>query len=122
MEYFPGRYITYPESEENTTATYHQIYVITGTGREADEVSEAFDDLGNPYVDPADLTRGTGNKYIGTAPREKVQLSQEAWDRATRAMNGTEPMTTQVSAAALQAYQYKLSRSRRELEKTTAKT
>jgi hypothetical protein len=50
-----------------------------------------------------------------------MQLSQEAWDRATRAMNGTEPMTTQVSAAALQAYQYKLSRSRRELEKLQQK-
>jgi hypothetical protein len=32
--------------------------------------------------DPADLTRGTGNKYIGTTPREKIQLPQEAWDRA----------------------------------------
>jgi hypothetical protein len=51
--------VTYPESDKNTTATYHQIYVITGAGREADEESEAFDDLGNTYVDPADLTRGT---------------------------------------------------------------
>jgi hypothetical protein len=32
-------------------------------------------------------------------------------------MDGTEPMTTQVSPAALQVYQYKISRSRHELEK-----
>jgi hypothetical protein len=32
-------------------------------------------------------------------------------------MNGIEPMATQVSPAALQAYQYKISRSRCELEK-----
>jgi hypothetical protein len=47
----------------------------------------------------------------GLNHEKKVQLPQEAWDRAIRAMNGTEPMTTQVSAAALQAYQYKLNRS-----------
>jgi hypothetical protein len=48
---------TYPEV--NGSATYHQIFVITGAGREADEESEAFDDLGNPYIDPLYLTRGT---------------------------------------------------------------
>ncbi|KAK1613817.1 hypothetical protein QYE76_019334 [Lolium multiflorum] len=92
--------VTCPEFEGSTT---HQICVITGEGREADEESESFDDLGNPYIDPADFTRGTGRKYIGTEPREKVRLPQEAWDRATKAMDGTEPMTTQVSPAALQA-------------------
>jgi hypothetical protein len=51
--------VTDPEADENTTATYHQICVITGAGHEEDEESEAFDDLDNPYVDPADLTRGT---------------------------------------------------------------
>ena len=51
--------VTDPEADENKIATYHQICVITGAGREEDEESEAFDDLGNPYVDPADLTRGT---------------------------------------------------------------
>ncbi|KAK1613292.1 hypothetical protein QYE76_036965 [Lolium multiflorum] len=64
--------VTCPEADENTTATDHQICVITGAGREEDEESEAFDDLGNPYVEPADLTRGTGNKYIGTESREKA--------------------------------------------------
>jgi hypothetical protein len=49
--------ITYPEFNRSTT--YHQIYVITRAGREADEESEAFDDLGNPYIDPLYLTRGT---------------------------------------------------------------
>jgi hypothetical protein len=111
--------VTYPEFYGNTT--YHQIYVITGAGREADKESETFDDLGNPYVDPADLTRGTGSKYIGAEPREKVQLPQEACDRATRGMSGTKPMATQCSATMLQAYQYKLSRSRHELEKLQKK-
>ena len=50
-----------------------------------------------------------------------MQLPQAAWDRATRAINGTELMTTQATAAALTAYQYKLSRARRELEKLQEK-
>jgi hypothetical protein len=62
--------------------------------RQEDEASEALDELSNPYIDLADLTRGTGNKYIGATPQEKIQLPQEAWDRAQRAMNGTKPMTT----------------------------
>jgi hypothetical protein len=110
--------VTDPKADKNTTATYHQICVIAGASREEDEESEAFDDLCNPYVDPIDLMRGTGNKYIGTAPREKVQLPQEAWDRAARSMSGAEPMTTQATLQALQAYQYKLARFRHDLEKT----
>jgi hypothetical protein len=58
---------------------------------------------------------------VGTQSREKVQLTQEAWHRATRAVNGIEPMTTQASAATLQAYQYKLSRARREMKKLQRK-
>jgi hypothetical protein len=97
MEVFADLYdgITYPEFDENASTTYRQICVITGSCCEADEEFEAFGDLGNPYVDPADLTRGTSIKYVGAQPREKVQLPQAAWDRATRAINGTEPMTTQ---------------------------
>jgi hypothetical protein len=99
--------------------------VLTASGREVDEdeQSEAFDDLVHPYVDPADLTRGTGNKYVGPHPREKVQLPREAWewDRATRVIDGTEPMITQASAAALHVYQYKLYRARRELQKLQQK-
>jgi hypothetical protein len=64
--------VTYPEYDGSTT--YHHICVITGSGREADEESEAFNDLGNPYIDPADLTHGTGGKYIGPEPQEKVRL------------------------------------------------
>jgi hypothetical protein len=108
--------VTDPESDENTTAIYHQICVIGGTSRQVDEVSEAFDNLGNPYIDPVDLTRGTGNKYIGTMLQEKVQLPQEAWDRAQRAMDGTEPTTTAATPEALQASQYKIARSKRELD------
>jgi hypothetical protein len=99
----------------------HLIYAIEGENREGDEESEAFDDLGNPYVDPADLTRGLGSKYIGPTPREKVLLPQEAWDRAARAMSGADPMTVQATPEALQAYQYRLARTGRDLEKIKQK-
>jgi hypothetical protein len=36
--------------------TYHQVCVIGEPSRQEDETLEAFDDLGNPYIDPADLT------------------------------------------------------------------
>jgi hypothetical protein len=85
-----------------------------------DEQSEAFDPLGNPSVNPADLTRGTGSKYAGAQPREQVELSQAAWDRATRALNG-EAMTTQATPEELTTYQYKRNRTRRELEKMQEK-
>ena len=56
-----------PELDDSADSTRHQICVLTVSGRELeeDEQSEAFDSLGNPYVDPADLTRGTGSKYDG---------------------------------------------------------
>jgi hypothetical protein len=108
------------EADESFMTTYHRIYVIIGAGHDADEESEAFDDLGNPYIDPVDLMHGKGNKYIRSTPREKVQLPQEAWDRAQRAMDGTEPVTKAATAQALQAYQYKLARAGRELEKQRA--
>jgi hypothetical protein len=81
-EVFADRHdgVTDPESDDNFMVAIHQIYAITGENREGDEESDSFDDMGNPYVDPADLTRGTGNKYIGTTPREKVRLPQEARD------------------------------------------
>jgi hypothetical protein len=46
------------ELEDSADSTRHQIYVITVSGRETDEdaQSEAFDSLGNPFVDPLDLT------------------------------------------------------------------
>ncbi|KAK1607917.1 hypothetical protein QYE76_031590 [Lolium multiflorum] len=99
---------------------HHQVYAIEEASRAEPETSEAFDNLGNPYVDHADLTRGLGTKYIGPEPRERVQLPQEAWDRATRALNGMEPMNTTATVAELQAYQYKLARKGRELEKKAA--
>jgi hypothetical protein len=104
--------VTDPEDDENRSATYHQICVIAGASRQEDEESKAFNDLGNPYVDPADLTRGTENKYTRITPREKLQLPQEAWYRAARAMDGTEPMTTTATPQALQEYQYKIACSR----------
>ncbi|KAK1607558.1 hypothetical protein QYE76_031231 [Lolium multiflorum] len=106
--------------DKNKTSKYHQIYAIEETNRAEPETSEAFDNVGNPYVDPADLRRGLGTKYVGPTPRLRVQLPQEAWDRAARAMDGSEPMTTTATAEELQAYQYRLARMSRELEKETA--
>ncbi|KAK1694903.1 hypothetical protein QYE76_011600 [Lolium multiflorum] len=102
-EVFADLYDGVTNSEQ--ASTYHQVYAIGEASRAEPEMSEAFDDFGNPYVDPADLMRGLGTKYIGPEPREKVQLPQEAWNRAARAMDGTEPMTTTATAAELQAYQ-----------------
>ncbi|KAK1631546.1 hypothetical protein QYE76_005861 [Lolium multiflorum] len=79
--------VTDLEDDENKVTIYHQVCAIGESSRQEDEASEAIDDVGNPYIDPADLTRGIGNKYIGATPREKVRLPQEAWDRAQRAMN-----------------------------------
>ncbi|KAK1679033.1 hypothetical protein QYE76_039881 [Lolium multiflorum] len=96
--------------DKNQYAKYHQIYAIEEAGRSEPETSEAFDDLGNPYIDPADLRKGLGTKYVGSSPRERVQLPQAAWDRAARAMDGSEPMTTTATVQELQAYQYRLAR------------
>ncbi|KAK1696644.1 hypothetical protein QYE76_013341 [Lolium multiflorum] len=74
--------VTKPNVDLSTK--YHQIYAI----EDQEETSEAFDSLGNPYVDPSNLRQGLGNKYVGPEPRDRVQLSQAAWDRAARAMNG----------------------------------
>ncbi|KAK1621235.1 hypothetical protein QYE76_026752 [Lolium multiflorum] len=97
--------------DKNQYAKYHQIYAIEEAGRSEPETSEAFDDLGNPYIDPADLRKGLGTKYAGTSTRAQVQLPQAAWDRAARAMDGSEPMTTTATVQELQAYQYRLARS-----------
>ncbi|KAK1668746.1 hypothetical protein QYE76_056905 [Lolium multiflorum] len=96
--------------DKNQYAKYHQIYAIEEAGRSEPETSEAFDDLGNPYIDPADLRKGLGTKYAGTSTRAQVQLPQAAWDRAARAMDGSEPMTTTATVQELQAYQYRLAR------------
>jgi hypothetical protein len=50
-----------PELDDSADSTHHQICMLIASGREVeeDEQSEAFDPLGNPYVDPADLTKGT---------------------------------------------------------------
>jgi hypothetical protein len=81
--------VTDPEADKSTIVIYHQIYVIARASRQADEASEAFDDLGNPYVDPADLTRGSGNKYIGTTLRKKCSC------RRKRGIELREPWTVQ---------------------------
>ncbi|KAK1606525.1 hypothetical protein QYE76_030198 [Lolium multiflorum] len=99
--------------DKNQCAKYHQIYVVEGAGTSDPQTSEAFDELGNPYVDPADLRHGLGTKYPGSSTRARVQLPQEAWDRAAKAMDGSEPMTTTATAQELQAYQYRLARKAR---------
>ncbi|KAK1612934.1 hypothetical protein QYE76_036607 [Lolium multiflorum] len=47
--------VTKPSEVQNSK--YHQIYAIGETSRNQEETSEAFDELGNPYVDPSDLRR-----------------------------------------------------------------
>ncbi|KAK1613851.1 hypothetical protein QYE76_019368 [Lolium multiflorum] len=47
--------VTKPSEVQNSK--YHQIYAIGETSRNQKETSEAFDELGNPYVDPSDLRR-----------------------------------------------------------------
>ncbi|KAK1573632.1 hypothetical protein QYE76_016399 [Lolium multiflorum] len=96
--------------DKNQCTKYHQIYVVEGAGTSDPQTSEAFDELGNPYVDPADLRHGLGTKYPGSSTRARVQLPQEAWDRAAKAMDGSEPMTTTAIVQELQAYQYRLAR------------
>jgi hypothetical protein len=119
-EVFTNLYDGVTEPNKVQYPKYHQIYAIGEPSREQEETSEAFDDVGNPYVDPADLRRGLGTKYVGPTPRLRVQLPQAAWDRAARAMDGTEPMTTTAMSEELQAYQYRLARVGRVLEKQTA--
>jgi hypothetical protein len=117
---FTNLYDGVTESSKAQNSKYHQIYAIGEASRDQEETSEAFDDLGNPYVDPSDLRRGLGTKYVGPTPRVRVQLPQAAWDRAARAMDGSEPMATTATVEELQAYQYRLARAGRELEKQTA--
>jgi hypothetical protein len=117
---FTNLYDGVTESSKAQNSKYHQIYAIGEASRDQEETSEAFDDLGNPYVDPSDLRRGLGTKYVGPTPRVRVQLPQAAWDRAARAMDGSEPMATTTTVEELQAYQYRLARAGRELEKQTA--
>ncbi|KAK1652597.1 hypothetical protein QYE76_070402 [Lolium multiflorum] len=45
--------VTKPNIDLSTK--YHQIYVIGEPSHDQEETSEAFGDLGNPYVDPSDL-------------------------------------------------------------------
>ncbi|KAK1649193.1 hypothetical protein QYE76_066998 [Lolium multiflorum] len=47
--------VTNPDKNQNSK--YLQIYAIEETNRAEPETSEAFDNVGNPYVDPADLRR-----------------------------------------------------------------
>ncbi|KAK1607961.1 hypothetical protein QYE76_031634 [Lolium multiflorum] len=56
-EVFADLYDGVTNSNDNQASTYHQVYVIGEGSRAEPETSEAFDDLGNPYVDPADLMR-----------------------------------------------------------------
>ncbi|KAK1648204.1 hypothetical protein QYE76_066009 [Lolium multiflorum] len=57
-EVFADLYDGVTNIDDNQTSTYHQVYAIEEASRAEPETSEAFDNLGNPYVDPADLTRG----------------------------------------------------------------
>ncbi|KAK1686806.1 hypothetical protein QYE76_047654 [Lolium multiflorum] len=55
---FTNLYDGVTESSKAQNSNYHQVYVIGEASREQEQTSEAFDDVGNPYVDPSDLRRG----------------------------------------------------------------
>ncbi|KAK1607698.1 hypothetical protein QYE76_031371 [Lolium multiflorum] len=57
-EVFADLYDGVTNIDDNQVSTHHQVYAIEEASRAEPETSEAFDDLGNPYVDPADLMRG----------------------------------------------------------------
>ncbi|KAK1630713.1 hypothetical protein QYE76_005028 [Lolium multiflorum] len=54
---FTNLYDGVTEPSKVKTPKYHQVYAIGEASRDQEETSEAFDDLGNPYVDPSDLRR-----------------------------------------------------------------
>ncbi|KAK1680622.1 hypothetical protein QYE76_041470 [Lolium multiflorum] len=56
-EVFADLYDGVTDLEESQTPKYHQVYVIRESSRPEAETSEAFDDAGNPYIDPVDLMR-----------------------------------------------------------------
>ncbi|KAK1630198.1 hypothetical protein QYE76_004513 [Lolium multiflorum] len=55
---FTSLYDGVNKPSKDLNSKYHQIYAIEEPSRNQEETSEAFDDLGNPYVDPSDLRRG----------------------------------------------------------------
>ncbi|KAK1631744.1 hypothetical protein QYE76_006059 [Lolium multiflorum] len=63
-EVFTDLYDGVTNPNESKASKYHQVYAIGEPSRPQEETSEAFDDVGNPYVD---LTRGLGTKYAGHA-------------------------------------------------------
>ncbi|KAK1680819.1 hypothetical protein QYE76_041667 [Lolium multiflorum] len=60
-EVFADLYDGVTNSDDNQVSAYHQVYMIAEASRAEPETSEAFDDLGNPYVDTANLMRGRVN-------------------------------------------------------------
>ncbi|KAK1608220.1 hypothetical protein QYE76_031893 [Lolium multiflorum] len=56
-EVFTDLYDGVTNTDKDQSSKYHQIYAIGDTSRPQEETSENFDNAGNPYVDPADLTR-----------------------------------------------------------------
>ncbi|KAK1665443.1 hypothetical protein QYE76_053602 [Lolium multiflorum] len=75
-EVFADLYDGVTDLEEKQIPKYHQICVIGESSRPEAEMSEAFDDLGNPYVDPADLMRGTQacQHTANRTPRAKEKM------------------------------------------------
>jgi hypothetical protein len=86
----------------NVRFTRHQICAVIENTSGAK--SEDFNSTGIPFVNPADLTRGTRrqappeagdnpNGAEGTrADRVQVWISVAAWDKARKAMSGEVPM------------------------------
>jgi hypothetical protein len=99
-------------------------------------VSEEFDSLGNPVVDPDNIamTRGRerrappkgnrnedreveGNRGVNRETDDtrsenwiQVRIPQETWDKARQAMSGAVPMAADATREDLMTYQYLLHR------------
>jgi hypothetical protein len=99
------------------TLVSHQILVIQNNETTASEASELFEENGNPIVDLTNLNRGMGPKYETNPPRVRSTLSPAAWARANQALTGELPLNAQSTAEELTAYQYRLARAAREMQK-----
>ncbi|KAK1626296.1 hypothetical protein QYE76_000611 [Lolium multiflorum] len=69
------------EPSKVKTPKYHQVFAIGDASRDQEETSEAFDDLGNPYVDPSDLRRGHLQEIQGRLCTTWQWQELKPWER-----------------------------------------
>ncbi|KAK1617189.1 hypothetical protein QYE76_022706 [Lolium multiflorum] len=73
-EVFADLYDGVTNIDNNQASTHHQVYAIEEASLSDPETSKAFDNLGNPYVDPADLTRDGADQREVLPARERRGL------------------------------------------------